>query len=85
MTVSSGDKVSKVMLPDRLYNNTYDGKLLLISVSMAASAAYIPGASLSDKLRLAASKGQVEKVHELINSGATFEPDRVSVIKILCI
>lgn len=46
---------------------------------MAASAAYIPGASLSDKLRLAASKGQVDKVHELIGAGATFEPDRVGL------
>lgn len=46
---------------------------------MAASAAYIPGVSLSDKLRLAASKGQVEKVHELINAGATFEPGRTAL------
>lgn len=44
---------------------------------MAASATYIPGCSLSDKLRLAASKGQLEKVQELLVSGATFEPDRV--------
>lgn len=50
----------------------------LITVSMAASATYIPGVSLSDKLRLAASKGQIDKVRELLGAGATFEPDRVS-------
>ena len=47
---------------------------------MAASAAYIPGVSLSDKLRLAASKGQVDKVRELLGAGATFEADRVNIL-----
>ena len=52
----------------------------LVPVSMAASAAYIPGVSLADKLRLAASKGQTDKIRELLSSGATFEPDRVCII-----
>ena len=49
----------------------------MVTVSMAASATYIPGASLADKLRLAASKGQIDKIRELLSSGANFEPDRV--------
>ena len=34
--------------------------------------------SPEDKLRAAASKGQVDKVQELLKAGAGFEPDRVS-------
>nr|XP_006815983.1 PREDICTED: ankyrin repeat domain-containing protein 6-like [Saccoglossus kowalevskii] len=34
------------------------------------------GGQLSDKLRLAASKGQTGKIKELIESGATFDPDK---------
>lgn len=52
--------------------------LSLVPVSMAANAQYIPGASLADKLRLAASKGQVDKVRDLLTGGANFDPDRVS-------
>ena len=52
-------------------------------VSTAASAVYIPGASLADKLRLAASKGQTYQAKQLILLGATFEPDRVSVISVV--
>lgn len=36
-----------------------------------------PQASQADKLRVAASKGQVEKVRELVQAGASFEADRV--------
>jgi hypothetical protein len=36
--------------------------------------------SLDDKLRVAASKGQVDKVHELMQAGAGFGPDRVSTV-----
>ncbi|KAJ8314437.1 hypothetical protein KUTeg_006587 [Tegillarca granosa] len=36
----------------------------------------IPIGSLEDKLRLAASKGQLDKVQELIQSGASFDPDK---------
>nr|KAG5704980.1 hypothetical protein BaRGS_022822 [Batillaria attramentaria] len=32
--------------------------------------------SLADKLRLAASKGQTDKVQDLLQAGATFSPDR---------
>lgn len=46
---------------------------------MASTANYIPGVSLADKLRLAASKGQLDKVKELVVAGATFVPDRVSL------
>jgi len=59
------------------------GCIFVLSVSMATSASYIPGVSLADKLRLAASKGQGDKVRELVEAGATFEPDRVSVVFIL--
>lgn len=45
---------------------------------MATTASYVPGVSLADKLRLAASKGQLDKVKELVAGGASFEPDRVS-------
>ena len=34
--------------------------------------------SLADKLRVAASKGQLDKVQDLLQAGAGFEPDRVS-------
>ncbi|XP_078001497.1 uncharacterized protein LOC144453991 isoform X2 [Glandiceps talaboti] len=34
------------------------------------------GGQLSDKLRLAASKGQTAKIKELVESGATFDPDK---------
>jgi len=46
--------------------------------STAGTAAYIPGASLSDKLRLAASKGQTDRLKALVSLGASFDPDRVS-------
>ncbi|XP_041352218.1 uncharacterized protein LOC121370807 [Gigantopelta aegis] len=36
----------------------------------------VPVGSLADKLRLAASKGQLEKIQELLEAGASFEPDR---------
>ncbi|XP_070568634.1 ankyrin repeat domain-containing protein 6-like isoform X3 [Ptychodera flava] len=36
------------------------------------------GGQLSDKLRLAASKGQTARIKELLESGATFEPDKNS-------
>ena len=52
-------------------------------VSTAASAVYIPGVSLADKLRLAASKGQTYQAKQLIQLGATFEPDRVSAISVV--
>ena len=44
---------------------------------MANESAHTPGGSLEDKLRLAASKGQVERIPELLTKGATFSPDRV--------
>ena len=53
---------------------------LFASESMATNAtntSFGPGVSLDDKLRLAASKGQIEKVKELIGAGASFEGDRV--------
>lgn len=46
--------------------------------STAGTATYIPGASLSDKLRLAASKGQTDRLKALVSLGASFDPDRVS-------
>ena len=36
-----------------------------------------PGATLSDRLRLAASKGQITEVQELYRAGAQFDADRV--------
>ena len=46
---------------------------------MATTASYVPGVSLADKLRLAASKGQIDKVKELVANGASMEADRVSI------
>lgn len=43
-----------------------------------AGSPYGGSLSMADKLRVAASKGQEDKVHELLKGGATFEPDRVS-------
>ena len=51
---------------------------ILAAVSMANECTHTPGGSLEDKLRLAASKGQVERIPELLTKGATFGPDRVS-------
>ncbi len=45
---------------------------------MATSVSLMPGITPEDKLRLAASKGQLDKVKEFISSGISFEPDRVS-------
>ena len=42
-----------------------------------------PGATLSDKLRLAASKGQINEVQELYRAGAVFDFDRVYKFKLL--
>lgn len=39
--------------------------------------------SLADRLRAAASKGQTDKVKELYQAGARFEPDRVSLSLLL--
>ena len=39
--------------------------------------------SLEGRLRVAASKGQNEEVKELLRDGATFEPDRVSILVII--
>ena len=36
-----------------------------------------PGATLSDRLRLAASKGQITEAQELYRAGAHFDADRV--------
>ena len=47
-------------------------------LSPASPASPVPVGSLGDKLRLAASKGQLEKIQELVDAGAGFEPDRVS-------
>ncbi len=44
---------------------------------MATSASLFPGITMADKLRLAASKGQLDKVKELVANGASFEPDKV--------
>ena len=44
---------------------------------MANESAYATGVSLEDKLRLAASKGQVERIPELLANGASYQPDRV--------
>ncbi len=44
---------------------------------MATSASLFPGITMADKLRLAASKGQLDKVKELVVNGASFEPDKV--------
>lgn len=52
--------------------------MFFLVTSAAGNAAYIPGASLSDKLRLAASKGQTDRLKSLVSLGAVFEPDRVS-------
>ena len=49
-----------------------------VAVSMANESEYTAGVSLEDKLRLAASKGQVERIPELLANGATYQPDRVT-------
>ncbi|XP_064618386.1 LOW QUALITY PROTEIN: uncharacterized protein LOC135482365 [Liolophura sinensis] len=41
-----------------------------------AGSPYVGSLSMADKLRVAASKGQEDKVQELIKAGANFEPDR---------
>ena len=38
-----------------------------------------PGATLSDRLRFAASKGQLTEVQELYRAGAVFDLDRVNI------
>ncbi|XP_069142310.1 uncharacterized protein [Argopecten irradians] len=45
-------------------------------MSGPATHSSFPAVSLVDKLRLAASNGQVDKVQELIQLGATFHPDK---------
>ena len=47
-------------------------------VSMATSVSLLPGITPEDKLRLAASKGQLDKAKELIAGGARFDADKVS-------
>ena len=50
---------------------------LFVSVSLATTASYLPpGVSVTDKLRLAASKGQIDKVKELLAAGVPCDPDR---------
>ena len=46
---------------------------------MATSVSFLPGITPEDKLRLAASKGQLDKVKEFIISGASFDPDKVRI------
>ena len=53
--------------------------IFIFAVSMATNASCLPGATAEDKLRLAASKGQLEKVQEFILEGAAFDADKVSV------
>ena len=50
------------------------------AVSMATSVSFLPGITPEDKLRLAASKGQLDKVKEFIVAGASFDPDKVRIV-----
>ena len=50
------------------------------AVSMATSVSFLPGITPEDKLRLAASKGQLDKVKEFIVAGASFDPDKVRTV-----
>ncbi|XP_060065428.1 uncharacterized protein LOC132545757 [Ylistrum balloti] len=53
------------------------GEMILCQdMSGPATHSAYPSVSLVDKLRLAASNGQVDKVQELIQLGATFHPDK---------
>ena len=45
---------------------------------MAEDDSQVGGCSLDDKLRLAANKGQVERIPTLLAQGAGFLPDKVS-------
>ena len=45
---------------------------------MAAESTFYHGGTLADKLRLAASEGNPNRVADFLNQGADFEPDRVS-------
>ena len=47
---------------------------------MAEDDSQVGGCSLDDKLRLAANKGQVERIPTLLAQGAGFLPDKVSHI-----
>ena len=51
---------------------------MCVVVSMAEDDSQVGGCSLDDKLRLAANKGQVERIPTLLAQGAGFLPDKVS-------
>lgn len=51
--------------------------LFVCVVLMADDTSNLGGCSQDDKLRLAASKGQVERIPTLLAQGAGFQPDKV--------
>lgn len=53
--------------------------LFFFSVSMATDMSYLPAVTVTDKLRFAASKGQLSVVHQLVQEGASFIPDKVRI------
>ena len=46
---------------------------------MATDMSYLPAVTVTDKLRFAASKGQLSVVHQLVKEGASFIPDKVRI------
>jgi len=46
---------------------------------MATDMSAFGGCQPADRLRLASSKGQMDKVKELVLAGTSFQPDKVSV------
>jgi len=51
----------------------------LLTVTMATDMSAFGGCQPADRLRLASSKGQMDKVKELVLAGTSFQPDKVSV------
>ena len=67
----------------------YINKNILLFPGMSSHSAAVsmeplgPGATLSDRLRLAASKGQITEAQELYRAGAHFDADRVGKLLLI--